>query len=204
MHTIRECTNPTCQFRFPAESDHPIGNVCPKCDGVTVVDQQFAAQLVPTAVSDRAKRQVVGVLDNIRSIHNVGACFRTADGAGLTNLYLCGITATPAHRKVAKTALGSEQAVAWSHHHNALHLVERLKKEGYQLWALEGGTQAESLLTSVLPEGPIAIVVGNEVSGVDPAILALCDRVVALPMRGVKASLNVSTAFGIAAYRLTG
>ena len=204
MHTIRECLDSSCAFRFPAELDHPIGNVCPKCGKRTTTVAKFASQLVPEAVSTNPKRHIVGILDNIRSIHNVGACFRTADGAGLRHLYLCGITATPDHRKVAKTALGSEQAVAWSYHPNALHLAGQLKETGYQLWALEGGTHAENLLTTTILDERIALIVGNEVSGVDPALLVMCDQIVALPMRGIKASLNVGTAFGVAAYRLTG
>ena len=203
MHTIRECSAPNCLFRFPAEPDHPTAHKCPKCGEPTEVRARFESQLVPTGISTETQRHIVGVLDNIRSIHNVGACFRTADGAGLLHLYLCGITATPHHRKVAKTALGSEKSVDWSYHHNALRLAHRLKADGYQLWAVEGGAHATNLFSSVIPDSRIALIVGNEISGVDPAILAVCDGVVALPKRGVKASLNVGIAFGVAVYQLT-
>lgn len=166
--------------------------------------RELVAQTNPTHLNVPAKRNVVAVLDNIRSIQNVGGIFRSADGAGITHLYLCGITAQPTHPKIPKVALGSEKSVAWSYHINALELVRDLQAQGLSIWALEGGERAQNLTESVCDEETIALVVGNEVTGVDLDILELADRVVALPMRGVKASLNVATAFGIAAYYLSG
>jgi 23S rRNA (guanosine2251-2'-O)-methyltransferase len=144
------------------------------------------------------------LLDNLRSVYNVGAMFRTADGAGVGHVYLCGTTATPEHRKVAKTALGAEAAVPWSHHHNGLDTAHSLIRQGRQLWALEECAGSEPLFqVQVNPrEPPVVLVVGNELLGVDPAILRLCRRVLHIPMLGVKESLNAATAFGVAVYWL--
>jgi 23S rRNA (guanosine2251-2'-O)-methyltransferase len=150
----------------------------------------------------RPQRPLHGLLDNVRSTFNVGSIFRSADGAAFQHLYLCGITPTPAHPKVAKTALTAEQTVAWSQHTNALDLAEALQGRGHHLWALEDAPDATSLFAAQLPppDQPLVLIVGHEVTGVDPGLLALCDQVVALPMGGVKRSLNVAIAFGIAAY----
>lgn len=144
------------------------------------------------------------LLDNIRSTYNVGSILRTADGAGVRYLHLCGITPTPDNPKVAKTALGAEQSVRWTHHRNGVTAARMLRAQGSQLWALEIAPCAVSLFDAVadLPPVPLVLVVGNERIGVDPGILALCEQVVALPMAGVKHSLNVATAFGIAVYTL--
>jgi tRNA G18 (ribose-2'-O)-methylase SpoU len=144
------------------------------------------------------------LLDNIRSSFNVGAMFRTADGAGVSHLHLCGITPAPDHPKVAKTALGAEYSVPWTQYWDALEAAASLKQGGFELWALEGGPRAESIfeVTEELPDKPLLLVVGNEVSGVDPGLLALCERVVSIPMQGAKQSLNVAVAFGIAVYTL--
>jgi tRNA G18 (ribose-2'-O)-methylase SpoU len=145
---------------------------------------------------------VEGLLDNIRSVYNVGSILRTADGAGLTHLHLCGITSPPTHPKVAKTALGAELSVAWSQHRNGLDTAVALQEQGCQLWAIEDSPQAESLFAVPAPASSerIVLVVGNEIAGIDPEILARCDRVLQIPMQGHKKSLNVATAFGIAAY----
>jgi tRNA G18 (ribose-2'-O)-methylase SpoU len=144
------------------------------------------------------------VLDNLRSAYNVGSIVRTADGAGISHLYLCGITATLDHPKVAKTALSAEASVKSSYHPNALTLVSDLKSKGMYLAALESRPGAVSLFDPTLriPAMPSVLIVGNELLGIDPAILELCDQVVALPMMGTKRSLNVVVAFGIASYWL--
>ncbi len=144
------------------------------------------------------------LLDNLRSAYNVGAAFRIADAAGLRHLYLAGITPSPKHPGVGKTALGAQRAVPWSHHPNSVRLVITLQTEGWAIWALETGPASrplDELLGTALPER-LLLVVGNEVAGVDPAILHRADAVAALPMWGVKASLNVATALAAAIYRL--
>ncbi len=196
---------PACRFRFPGGDDDARAYICPSCKiGKTIIVRELTPQTNPTNINYPAKRNVIAVLDNIRSVQNVGGIFRSADGAGITHLHLCGITATPKHPKMAKVALGSEQSVAWSYHPNALDLVRELKAEGSAIWALEGGERAQNLTQSVCDAETIALVVGNEVTGVDLDILEIAERVVALPMRGVKESLNVATAFSIAAYYLSG
>lgn len=147
---------------------------------------------------------IAALVDNVRSAFNIGSIFRCADGAGVTHLYLCGVTPTPTHPKVAKTALGAEQNVDWSHHNNSLDVAHQLKLEGRLFWALENGPDAGSLLTVEPPPASrgLVLVIGNEVTGVDPGLLALCDHTVAIPMWGTKRSLNVAVAFGVAVYML--
>jgi tRNA G18 (ribose-2'-O)-methylase SpoU len=144
-------------------------------------------------------------LDNIRSVHNVGSIFRTADGAGLLHLHLCGLTATPANVKLSKAALGAQEKVAWSHTLNGLDRALTLKEDGYQLWAIESAENSEPFFTANpnLPHSRVVVVVGNENAGIDPGILEICDRLYSLPMHGSKRTLNVAVAFGIVTYQLS-
>ncbi len=144
------------------------------------------------------------LLDNIRSLYNVGSIFRTAEAVGAAKLHLCGMTATPKNPRLAKTALGAEEMVAWEYHNNALLAAQKLRDEGFALWALEGGDGAESIfgVSPPKPKSKLVLVVGNEMAGVDPEVLTLCKRVLYIPMNGKKESLNLAVAFGIAAYRL--
>jgi 23S rRNA (guanosine2251-2'-O)-methyltransferase len=202
-YEVRQCRDETCRFRVPAPAaSAPLA--CPRCGGPTAsTGQLYPVRHSPGAQPAPASR-VEAILDNIRSVYNVGAMLRTADGAGLSHLYLCGITATPDHPRVAKTALGAEAAVPWSAHPNSLDVADELKGRGYALWGLESGERAEPLFgAGPAPQGtPLALVVGNELAGIDPALLARCDRVLTIPMAGVKGSLNAAVAFGIAAYYL--
>ncbi|MBE2236447.1 MAG: RNA methyltransferase [Caldilineaceae bacterium] len=202
MHyEIRECIATHCRFRFPAAAGQLVGDRCPWCGAHTQVVHRL-----PTAMQDTETRlpgdkrvRLAGLLDNVRSLFNVGSIFRSAEGAGLSHLYLGGVTPTPEHRKLAKTALGAEQHLAWSHHRNGVALAETLRASGHVLWALETGGAAVSIFDIEAPPLPLVLVVGNEVTGVDPDLLALCARCVSIPMAGRKQSLNVATAFGIAA-----
>jgi 23S rRNA (guanosine2251-2'-O)-methyltransferase len=151
------------------------------------------------------------LLDNIRSAWNVGSIFRTADGLGVSKLYLCGITPTPDNEAVRKTSLGAEETVAWEYSRNALETAKKLKGEGYRVIALEQDKRAIPI-TAILPERSKAqskgmltkdvLILGNEVTGVDPGLLDLCDLILHIPMRGHKRSFNVEVAFAIAAYTL--
>jgi tRNA G18 (ribose-2'-O)-methylase SpoU len=155
--------------------------------------------------SQRAEQPIiVALLDNIRSIWNVGAMFRIADGCGISHLHLCGMTATPEHPRVVKTALGAEESVPWSYHRNGVEAARDMLAAGCRLWALESSAGALPLTRApaLLSERPTALVVGNEKAGIDPGILALCEQAYYIPMVGRKGSLNVAVAFGIAAYSL--
>ncbi len=166
------------------------------------VEKQLHKERMTEKTRDVLQPPVRAVLDNLRSAWNVGSLFRTADAAGFQHLHLCGITPTPPHEGIAKTALGAEQVVPWSYHPDAVDVLERLRWEGWTLWALE--TEGEPWhLDMAVPDTPLAVVVGNERAGIDPHALALCHRVVTLPMRGVKRSLNVTVAFGILAFWLS-
>lgn len=145
--------------------------------------------------------RLVGVLENIRSLHNVGALFRTADGAGFGGLALCGITGCPPRNEIRKTALGAEEFVAWRYENSALEAISSLKAAGYFVLALEK-TDKSVLLEEVACETPLALVVGNEYYGVSEEALAAADAVGHIPMFGQKISLNVSVAFGVAAYEI--
>lgn len=167
-------------------------------------------------------KEIVAVLADIRSLHNVGSIFRTADGAGILKLYLCGITPTPYDRlgklepQFAKVALGAEKSVAWEHCGSITALLKRLKKDGYALYAIEQDERSMpywSVNSKKLPH-KAALIIGSETKGISKAVLALADRILEIPMRGSlvrhahhprrthagKESLNVSVAFGIVAY----
>lgn len=143
------------------------------------------------------------VVDNVRSLENVGSIFRTADGAGVTKIFLCGITGRPPHQKITKTALGAETIIPFEYHKQAWRLVQKLQQQGVEIISLEQ-TKTSIDIGQHKPQLPLALVIGNEVKGVSKKVLELSDAVVHLPMRGQKESLNVAVAFGIAAYVLTG
>jgi tRNA G18 (ribose-2'-O)-methylase SpoU len=191
---------------MPIEQERYAGDYCPRCGApmecVVEAYQNFSQALN----GNIALRQCVVVLDNLRSAYNVGSIFRTADGLGVKHIYLCGITPTPDETpSIKKTALGGERSISWTYHPNGLTLVKDLQKTGHLLLGLEW--TAESVGVDQYRLNPadgrmIALIVGNERAGVDPGILALCEAVLALPMAGSKASLNVAVAFGAAAYWL--
>ena len=149
------------------------------------------------------KTPVVLVLDNVRSLHNVGAVFRTADAFALEKIWLCGITGRPPHREITKTALGSENSVAWEYAAETIAAVAALKAAGYQVLAVEQ-TTGSILLPQFRPAPgrPLALVLGNEVMGVDDAVLALCDAAIEIPQFGTKHSLNVGVAAGVVLWDL--
>lgn len=143
------------------------------------------------------------VLNNIRSLHNVGAIFRTADGVGLEKIWLCGITGFPPQGGIAKTALGAQDHVSWEYREDVLSLLKELKQQGYQIVLLEQ-MQGSLAHDAFKPAGPVCLVLGNEVSGVNQELQSLCDAAIEIEMDGIKNSLNVAVAFGIAAYQLRG
>jgi tRNA G18 (ribose-2'-O)-methylase SpoU len=151
------------------------------------------------------------IAHTIRSAHNVGSIFRTSDGAGVEKLFLTGYTPTPAtaetiyltraHKDLAKTALGSEKNIPWESVMDVVELAGKLKADGYQIVALEQSAQSVDYRTYQPPQ-KVALLVGNEVGGVESEVLHQCDTILEIPMRGQKNSLNVSVAFGIAVFEI--
>src|SRR5579872_2298862 len=141
------------------------------------------------------------LLDNVRSMYNVGAFFRAADGAALQKLYLCGITAHPPKKAISKTALGAEETVAWEHHWDAIETAQRLRPAGFQIAAIETSSQSVDLF-EWQPSFPVCVMFGHEVDGLRPELLQMADVHVRIPMLGQKKSLNVATAGGIVLYEL--
>jgi len=139
------------------------------------------------------------VLNDIRSLYNVGSIFRTADGAGVGKLWLCGITGHPPDTQITKTALGAEKEVPWEYRRDAREVLRELKSQGYRIVFLE--QLAESIpYQDYHPVDPVCLVVGNEVAGVSDGLVSLCDETIEIDMAGLKNSLNVSVAFGVVAY----
>jgi 23S rRNA (guanosine2251-2'-O)-methyltransferase len=141
------------------------------------------------------------LLDNVRSLYNVGAFFRTADAAGIEKLYLSGITGRPPKGAIAKTALGAEQSVPWEHTWEPLPLLRSIRDAGCEIAAIETSMHAVDLFDWT-PRFPVCVVFGHEVDGVQPEISAFCDTHVRIPMLGAKHSLNVATAGGVVVYEL--
>lgn len=143
------------------------------------------------------KMPVVLILDDIRSLHNIGAAFRTADAFRLSKIYLCGITASPPHREIHKTALGATESVDWEYAENIEDVLRNLKSAGYAIYGIEQ-TNSSILLDDLDYESnKIALIIGNEVHGVSDKALAYCDLAIEIPQAGTKHSLNVSVCTGI-------
>lgn len=155
------------------------------------VDQYKAAKKLPLVV----------VLDNVRSLNNIGSIFRTSDAFRVECIYLCGITATPPHRDIHKTALGAEESVDWQYFETTALCLQHLKAKGYQIYAVEQVHGSQSL-EQFTTQQPTAVIFGNEVEGVDETILPLCDGCIEIPQYGTKHSLNISIAAGIVVWEL--
>lgn len=142
------------------------------------------------------------ICDNIRSLYNVGSIFRTSDALGVSKIYLCGYTGTPDNPRLQKTALGAEKAVSWEHHRQAWRVVDKLKKQGVKIVALELVKNKSINIQKFKPKFPLALIVGHEVDGVNDNLLKRSDHIIHIPMQGIKESMNVATAFGIAVYEI--
>jgi 23S rRNA (guanosine2251-2'-O)-methyltransferase len=214
--TIR-CSNPGCQHDFEVAREKLGRNIrCPACKCVITarplsawkaMDAQQARIAGSKGKPQPGRVPLTGVIDDVRSLLNVGAIFRTADGAGMRELVLCGITGIPDPPKphIKKTALGAELAVPWRYYAYVGEAIRTLKDEGHRIVALEECPESKPFFPWVrdglpLIKEPIALVAGNEVAGISAETRPLCDEFVMIPMRGVKQSLNVSVAFGIAVY----
>lgn len=162
-------------------------------------------------MTEISRRQVVIVLDNIRSIHNVGSIFRTSDALGASKICLCGLTPQPLdkygrkRKDLAKVALGAEEAIAYEYFATTKKAILALKKEGFYIVSIEQSQTAVDYKKVKIKSGlKVAIVLGSEVAGIDKKILELSDLVAEIPMKGGKESLNVVVAFGVAAFRILG
>ncbi len=154
-----------------------------------------------------AKKEIYLILHNIRSQYNVGSIFRTADAAGVKKIFLTGYTPAPLdkfgrqRKEVGKTALGAEKTVAWEARRNIGSLIKTLKKDGIQILAVEQDKKSISY-KKFKPRGDFALILGNEVSGLPKVVLSRCDKILEIPMNGVKESLNVSVSAGIVIFEL--
>ncbi|NNE75939.1 MAG: RNA methyltransferase [Pricia sp.] len=151
-----------------------------------------------TSFKNAKKTPIVLVLDNIRSLNNIGSVFRTADAFLIEKIFLCGITATPPHKDIRKTALGATESVAWEYHKSTTEIVALLKSQGYTVLAVE---QAENALMlnnlKIDTFKKYALIFGNEVKGVSQSTIDVCDGVIEIPQQGTKHSLNISVSVGV-------
>ena len=151
--------------------------------------------------AEKVKNKIILVLHNIRSRYNVGSIFRTADGAGVNKIYLSGITPTPPHSRISKVALGAEDYVAWEKCLQVGRLLDKLKKQGYQIIAMEQSRKSIDY-SKFKPKYPIAVILGAEVTGLPVRLLKKCEKIIEIPMQGQKESLNVSVACGISIFQI--
>ena len=149
------------------------------------------------------KTPLIVVLDNIRSLNNIGSIFRTCDAFLVSKIYLCGITAKPPNRKINKTALGSTESVEWDYFKSTIKLIEKLKSEGVKIWSIEQVERAQKLnyIEKIDRKLKHAIVFGNEIKGVDLKIIDISENTIEIDQYGTKHSLNVSVAAGIVIWK---
>ena len=203
-----ECENPNCRLRFPNDLSVSQFDNCPRCGSpMKQSGEPYTNFQRPSSENLLPGYSFNIILDNLRSAQNVGSIFRTANGAGVKHIYCCGTTPTPDHSGVKKASLGAEAFTPWSYHPNSLVLAETLKGAGYYLLGIESTEYSVplfSLYEYAPPQQNLALILGNEVSGVDPQVLAITDRIVHIPMAGEKTSINVAVTAGIALYWIIG
>lgn len=153
-------------------------------------------------ISSVKKLPVYVILNSIRSNYNVGSIFRTSDGAMIEKLYLCGYTPHPPKKEILKTALGATESVKWEYVKDPLNVIKELKSKGIKICALELTENSIPYYELTKNDLPLALVVGNEISGVSQEILDHCDFSIEIPQYGIKQSLNVAVAYGIAVYEI--
>lgn len=201
------CPNPDCGRRIEVPSRMAWRRIqCPDCQAcgaaiLAEVREGIRKMGRETPLPPLAGDAVVAVLEDLRSVHNVGSILRTCDAFGVGLVIMTGVTPTPEHPKIAKAALGAEQTVPWVWRASGPSAVSELEASGFEIVALEENEHATNLVGSTLPR-PFALVVGNEVAGVSSPVLDRASRQVSIPMLGAKTSLNVSVAFGVALWQL--
>jgi len=159
-------------------------------------------RLSPAEFKLAPKHRISIVLQDIRSIHNVGSMFRTADAAAIEQIVVTGVTGTPEHRGIRKTALGAEESVAWSHVRDPTDVIRSFRDDGYTVAALEITDNPKAIANTTREDFPLLLVVGNEVDGLSTDVMNLADFAIEIPQYGTKQSLNVAVAFGIAVFGL--
>lgn len=152
---------------------------------------------------NKPKHPIIIVLDNVRSLNNVGSFFRTADAFNIEKIFLCGITATPPHREIRKTALGATESVDWEYVQNTPDALIPFKEKGYKVCAVEQAVETVMLQDFKVNSEGTVLVFGNEVEGVQDEVIALCDEVIEIPQFGTKHSLNVSVCGGAVLWEVT-
>lgn len=160
-------------------------------------------RLSVTEFKNQEKTPIVLILDNVRSALNVGSAFRTADAFALEKVFLCGITAQPPHREILKTAIGATESMAWTYHQSVIELAGELKAAGYHLIAVEQAEGSVPLQDFSPPPGQkLALIFGNEVSGVTDELMSTVDACVEVPQFGTKHSLNISVCIGVVVWEV--
>lgn len=217
------CPYPDCLAQLDLEADEEVINKrghwlsnCPSCNELATFREREAIEKLEASFERRKEANIVEggpelldiasmsvVVEDVRSLWNVGSIFRTADGAGFGAVYLSGISGSPPRKEIEKVSLGAEKTLGWKYAVNPVNFILDLKANGVQILGLERNEKSV-LLTDVIIQNelrqPLCIVVGNEVSGLSPQVMRYCDLLCHLPMKGQKESLNVAVAFGIAAY----
>ncbi len=148
------------------------------------------------------KNRIILVLDNVRSLNNVGSAFRTADSFLIEAIYLCGVTGVPPHKDIEKTALGATQTVSWKYFKTTTEAIEELRKQDYFIAAVEQAKDSVMLNRFQKPQKPLALIAGNEVYGVEQAVIDQSDACIEIPQFGTKHSLNVSVSIGIVLWEM--
>jgi len=210
------CPYPDCKAIYEIASGDKLSLFnanCPKCNRsgrvkpLEIIDKLIAKEekinRANLNCSNTGHNGFNVLLEDIRSLWNVGSIFRTADAIAVSKIYLCGITGCPPRSEISKTALGAEQDIPWTYMPFALDAINILKKAGTTIFGLERNDQSVDLVTFLKKQSikkPFCLVVGNEVAGLSPEIIQSCDYLCELPMKGKKESLNVASAFAIAAY----
>ncbi len=166
-------------------------------------DEIAARRLKPAEIGNEHRLPVAALLDNIRSLYNVGSIFRTADGVLIRKLLLAGFTPRPPRKEIEKTALGATLSIPWEYFPTPLQAIEAAKAEGYKIACLELAKDSLPYYAVRREDFPLCIVLGNEITGVSREIVEQCDLALEIPMFGTKQSLNVAVAFGIAAFELS-
>lgn len=206
------CPRPDCRRLFTDPAAEPGRLIrCPACNrdmnarpaSMDMILEERERTSPGGGGADLPRLPLAVLVDNVRSLWNVGSIFRTSDACGVGLLTLAGITGTPPRDAVSRTALGAEQAVPWRYRAEALAALSEIERDGYTPVALETGAGGSSLQEYRWPSRP-CLVVGNEIRGISPEVLDACNLSVSIPMRGVKDSLNVAVAFGIAVHHAAG